>query len=547
MSNDEPSADKQLKRQHADYWPWIILLLIILITAAIRIRLLEIPLERDEGEYAYAGQLILQGIAPYDQLYNMKMPGIYGAYAAIMAVFGQTHSGIHLGLLFINSATIVLMFLLAKKLAGPVAASAAAVAFALLSLGQFVDGLSANAEHFVILPAIGGILLLIRAVERQKYTSLFAGAVLLGLAFMMKQHGAVFIIFGGIYLFFCELRRRPFERKSFLLRSTVFIAGILLPFVLTCLVLFYAGVFEKFWFWTFEYARQYVSAVPFSIGLSILKSQITRIAASAVLIWILAGIGLTGLFWNKKNRQHSLFIAGFLFFSFLSTCPGLYFRSHYFLFLLPAVALLAGVGFRYIYDLSRRAKSVLIAVAVPVLLALTVMFHTLYQQREFFFVMDPVVASRARYGGNPFGESLQIARFIQDRSSADDRIAILGSEPQIFFYANRRSATGYIYMYPLMEDHPYALQMQTEMISQIEAVKPKFIVFVNIPTSWLAKRDSHKLIFQWFSKFAKNYSLVGIIDIIPHQPTIYKWDDETSKYPKNAKPDIFVWQTKNNM
>jgi hypothetical protein len=34
------------------------------LTIASRIRLLGIPLERDEGEYAYAGQLMLQGIAP---------------------------------------------------------------------------------------------------------------------------------------------------------------------------------------------------------------------------------------------------------------------------------------------------------------------------------------------------------------------------------------------------------------------------------------------------------------------------------------------------
>ena len=42
---------------------------------AIRIRLLGIPLERDEGEYAYAGQLMLQGIPPYKLAYNMKFPG----------------------------------------------------------------------------------------------------------------------------------------------------------------------------------------------------------------------------------------------------------------------------------------------------------------------------------------------------------------------------------------------------------------------------------------------------------------------------------------
>ena len=57
---------------------WILLGVIVLgLVIAIRIRLLGIPLERDEGEYAYAGQLMLQGIPPYELAYNMKFPGTY--------------------------------------------------------------------------------------------------------------------------------------------------------------------------------------------------------------------------------------------------------------------------------------------------------------------------------------------------------------------------------------------------------------------------------------------------------------------------------------
>ena len=44
--------------------PWAIVLVIIFFAAMVRIRLLDIPLERDEGEYAYTGQLLLQGIPP---------------------------------------------------------------------------------------------------------------------------------------------------------------------------------------------------------------------------------------------------------------------------------------------------------------------------------------------------------------------------------------------------------------------------------------------------------------------------------------------------
>ena len=53
-------------------WALGLLALLILATAGIRLRLLGIPLDRDEGEYAYFGQLLLQGVLPYTQAYNFR-------------------------------------------------------------------------------------------------------------------------------------------------------------------------------------------------------------------------------------------------------------------------------------------------------------------------------------------------------------------------------------------------------------------------------------------------------------------------------------------
>lgn len=84
------------QNDYSRFLSWGIVILSILFVAAIRVRLLDIPLERDEGEFAYMGQLILQGVPPYSLAYNMKLPGVYVSYALIMTVFGQTPSGIYL-------------------------------------------------------------------------------------------------------------------------------------------------------------------------------------------------------------------------------------------------------------------------------------------------------------------------------------------------------------------------------------------------------------------------------------------------------------------
>src|SRR3954463_13812780 len=88
-------------------WPWLLVLLIVLGVESVRFHLLTMPLVSDEGEYAYAGQLILQGVPPYEQAYNMKLPGTYYAYAVGMALFGQTISGVHLTWILATGLTIV--------------------------------------------------------------------------------------------------------------------------------------------------------------------------------------------------------------------------------------------------------------------------------------------------------------------------------------------------------------------------------------------------------------------------------------------------------
>ena len=106
-------------------WALCLLAVVVLVTAAIRLRLLDVPLDRDEGEYAYFAQLLLGGVPPYAQAYNFKMPGIYGVYAAIFAAFGQSPAAIHLGLLVVNAATTVLVLCVASNLYNTTVAVAA--------------------------------------------------------------------------------------------------------------------------------------------------------------------------------------------------------------------------------------------------------------------------------------------------------------------------------------------------------------------------------------------------------------------------------------
>ena len=176
------------------------MILLVLMAVCVRLRLLSMPLERDEGEFAYMGQLMLQGVPPYQLAFNIKMPGIYAAYAIFMALFGQTPTGIHLGFLFVNLGTLALLYYLARRWLDEAGVLACCAAYVLLSLSRAVLGLQAHATHLVMINALGGLLLLLRAREKGGRGTMFLSGLLFGLSFLCKQPGLFFGIFALVLL-----------------------------------------------------------------------------------------------------------------------------------------------------------------------------------------------------------------------------------------------------------------------------------------------------------------------------------------------------------
>jgi hypothetical protein len=474
----------------------------------------------------------------------MKLPGTYVAYAAILTLFRENIWGIHLGLVFVNAATAVLVFALGRRLANERVGLVAGATFAFLSMSPSLLGLAAHATHFVLLPAIAGFLFLLSGIDRGRKGALFAAGLLLGVAFLMKQQGVLFGIFGGMYLLYSELRAKPIAWKTVLVRTMWYSAGAILPFAVTCVALYSAGVFERFWFWTFTYAREYAGSLTLSEGWQVFTNNFSGYTKPTVLLWITAGLGLLEMAFRWRQWPRNGFVAGFLLFSFLAVCPGFYFRNHYFILMLPAVGILAG--------LAVHRASALLALISPGqgwtamagfagLIAVGV-----YNERAILLQLSPDDACRATYGVNPFPESLQIARFIRENSSVRDKIAILGSEPQLCFYAERRLASGFLYTYALMEPQPYALQMQRDMIREMEAANPKLIVLVNIPTSWLARPDSHQLIFEWFEKYAgEKLQQIGYVDFLSDTERAYHLGDREGRTTRPRSPySILIFQQK---
>jgi hypothetical protein len=470
----------------------------------------------------------------------MKLPGASWFYAFIMLVFGQSTAGIHTGLLLVNLLCCELVYRIARKTIGTTGAAGASAIFALLSIAPGGFGFAAHATHFNALCVLAGWAALLQYRENRKTVWLILSGVAFGLAFIVKQHAVFLLLFAFIAWWWYEKEVKTAISQR-LARGGIFTAAMGAPYAAVLLVAAATGTFERMWHWTVEYASQYVGIVDAAEARKLLGDTLRQLIESVEWIWALGAAGLILLVIRPASRKTGQLLLLFFLLSLLCVTPGLYFRNHYFILFFPALALMAGQALQSL-GAALQSKSPAMVAAVPLLL-LAGAGYTFRSEKLFFFEGDPRMLCAMTYGtSNPFNESPEIAKFIAANTRSGDRVAVLGSEPQIYFYARRLSSSGYIYMYPLMEQQAYSAEMQRDMIAEIEKNPPKILVYVDSPFSWLQHPDAPQEVFRWYERYKSNYQLAGIVDMNPSRQATFVWRDQLKNYTGKGKQRIWIWE-----
>ena len=520
----------------------VVLLVILVFTAGVRLRLADVPLERDEGEFGYQARLILQGEVPYQSAYNKKLPGVTYMYALGFLIFGDSTHGIKFTLLVVNALAILLLYSLATRLYGSRVGLTAAGAYALLSLAASVFGQAGHATQFVNLFLLAGLRLLVWK-DPPRAGGIFLAGLVLGAAVLMKQHALLVVPVALLFLVSPQEKSR--RGRLFWLRAVILAAGVALPYLAVLVMVFSRGLLDRFVFWTVRYASEYQAGRSLGDILSTFFHNISFVIGPFWLLWLLGLAGIIIKALSRGDFRERFFPAGYFLFGLLSTVPGFFFRNHYFLTVLPALGIGFGLAvheFRRWFE--RRSGAGLAGFLSFLIVSVAVLFGII-PQSGYLFTQDPVRVSRSLYGLNPFPESPVIGAFILENSGPQDTVAVLGSEPQIYYYSRRRAATGYIYTYGLMDGQPYNRRMQQEMAREVENAAPKFFVMVNSRASWLSSPRADQWIITWINDYARSrYNLVGVADIRP-DGTVYRWHGEAAKYQPSKKTDlIFVFERK---
>jgi hypothetical protein len=368
----------------------------------------------------------------------------------------------------------------------------------------------------------------------------------------------------------------PIDWSSLFKQLALFCGALALPYLLTCLVLWAAGVFPQFTFWTITYARKYATALPSDIGNDAVRTTLDAVSGANVLLWILPWLGALLMSWERRLAvEHRFFLVALLLCSFGSISVGFYFRQHYFITLLPVMALLSGLAVSRAIRLVKHDITIELFLAIPIFLLFGLgCLISLGGNGPTWFAMSPIEASEKTYSTTLFTEARKLADYLKKqtaepltppRSPSDGakemsatnqsrtlslsdrervggtRIAVLGSEPEIYFYSHRRSATGYIYMYPLMETHPYAAQMQQELITQIDTNNPDYIVYLDFRNSWLGRPETPRVFDRWWRNYLADLELVQTIPIGPPADIDLPADVD----PASLRGNIVLYRPKN--
>jgi hypothetical protein len=511
--------------------------IVLLVTVIFRLRLVHLPIDRDEGEFAYAGWRMMHGGVPYLDYYNMKMPGIYAAYALLFLVFGSTVEAIRIGLLLVNLANTFFVFRIAENAGSRRTGIYAALCYLVFSMQVELQGTCAHAEHFAMLFTLSGLLVFTGAVRKKSLHGLFACGCLFGLAFLMKQPAFSFMLMASLLLLL-ESRHSKWGWKYFFKSAIALATGAAFPVLVTAVILIVAGAGAGFRLFAFDYAREYISYLGFRDGWHNFCAALADAIRPNVFMWMLVPLSFLLMPFQAQRKNNTGQVIFFMF-SFIAVSAGFYFRPHYFQFLLPAAALLCATA---LSATEARWKQMHF---IPVLFLLAAVSFFVYRERSLITTSKDEDFIRKIYHLDFFNATKKAADFIAENSQPGARVAIFGAEPEVWFYSKRLAASGYLYVYPLLENQKFAPAMRQQFYTETVHSKPDILLYTSNEGTWYANGDVRREMYEWCKAYCdSSFKRIALIDMPFDGPTSYYWTEDTALHPLNAENYIEIYKRK---
>src|SRR5438477_1793678 len=289
---------------------------------------------------------------------------------------------------------------------------------------------SLDGEMLMNLPIIWAWAIALRSSSSRLRPELFPAGALLGAAFLLKQPAAIAAVPLGIYLLLPSYRAsRGLTRTNSIIQAAILTAGFLAAVGLVTIVIWKQGILHEAFYWTI--ADHDVPHVFWQKGIVI---TLTFLGACLPLVTgaIMACRADAEIWTERRAERTALF--GLLAASAIGAAAGARFYPHYYVQLIPPLALLAAPYYARLWSRTIQPPHWLLRPEVTYAwLGLTVIAFSIEHWK----------------GLAPRRVPSEAGRYLSTHSSADARIFVWGQTSEIYLDARRRPASRYITTFPL--------------------------------------------------------------------------------------------------
>jgi 4-amino-4-deoxy-L-arabinose transferase-like glycosyltransferase len=392
----------------------------------------------DEAYYALVANEMLHGGLPYRDAVDRKPPLLFSIYWAVFRVAGFPNwIALHAVAVAWTLATMGLLYALGARLFTPwIGVLAAALYGAFQPLFSF-SNLAFNGELIMNLPASAAMLLALQPGRSREPLALAAAGALVAIAFLCKQPSGIVLL--PLLVYCLHAGEAPFRspRSAGWWQSGLVLGGFGLVMGITALVLNREGILGEAWYW---------SVRDHDLSHGPLDPTFWRIVARTWWLFLAAaGPLLLGCWWSlrketaawrgRRAERDALIV--WLFASLIGVSASGRFFGHYFIQLLPPLALLAAPAFARCWPAVDEARSPMSGGFRLTLLAWS----------GFSILISLGVAlydGQLRNTAVPPGTV-----WLQRHSRPGDRLFVWGQDPHIYLDSGLRPASRYIASFPL--------------------------------------------------------------------------------------------------
>jgi 4-amino-4-deoxy-L-arabinose transferase-like glycosyltransferase len=291
--------------------------------------------------------------------------------------------------------------------------------------------LAFNGEVLMNLPLVWAWAIAFGPSNSRLRPELFLAGALLCAGFLLKQPAAIAAPALAIYLLLPSYRAsRGATKTGSVIQAAILTAGFFAVLALVAIVLQRQGILRDAFYWTFT--NHTVPYIFWQVGilhtLGFVSACFPLVAGAAMAFRDRDSV------WSKRNAERTALL-GLLAASAIGTAAGARFYPHYYIQLVPPLALLAAPYYAQLWSGRIKPRHWFLRPALSYAwLALAVVGFSI---SHWVFLA-------------PERESSQTARYLIEHARPDDRLFVWGPSAAKFYLQTRlRPATRYVFTFPL--------------------------------------------------------------------------------------------------